>query len=170
MSIENDLKRMADANEVIAAKLTVLCEHMVHIGRAVEGVKCGQGQPGTDDTTSAQAPAPVAPVAGTVEQPATNTVPTPPVAVPPAPTAADAASTPSQPAAPAPIATPVTAAPQITTPEQLNTALVEEFKRLGSREPIDAVMKAEPFAVNGISDLAVEQYDALVAAIKAIPA
>jgi hypothetical protein len=51
------------------------------------------------------------------------------------------------------------------TPQQLNEVLVEEFKRLGSREPIDNVLREH--GVQSISDLDASQYDAVVAAVKA---
>lgn len=53
--------------------------------------------------------------------------------------------------------------------EELNAALVEEFKRLGnSREPIDKVM-LEKFNTQSIKNIKPEQYGELLAAVRAIP-
>ena len=63
------------------------------------------------------------------------------------------------------VITPAPAAPQMT-PEELNTALVAEFQRLGSREGIDGVM-AE-MGVTSITDLAADQYPVLLDKVKAL--
>ena len=47
----------------------------------------------------------------------------------------------------------------------MNDMLVAEFKRLGSRAPIDEVLKT--FGAVSITDLKPEQYDAVIAAVKA---
>ena len=52
------------------------------------------------------------------------------------------------------------------TPEQLNAALVEQFKRLGSREPIDAVLRDH--GVQSITDLDPTQYQSVIDAVKAV--
>ena len=103
MSIENNLKRIADALEALVAQKTVTAEQVAEV-------------------------------------------------ITPAPAA---------PAAPAP----APAAPQMT-PEELNTALVAEFQRLGSREGIDGVM-AE-MGVTSITDLAADQYPVLLDKVKAL--
>lgn len=52
--------------------------------------------------------------------------------------------------------------------DDLNAALVEEFKRLGSREPIDKVLRSEPFQVQSIIDLHPEQYQSVLDAVRAV--
>jgi hypothetical protein len=52
------------------------------------------------------------------------------------------------------------------TPEELNNALVVEFRRLGNREGIDNAM-AE-FGVTSVNDLKPEQYQQLLDKVKAI--
>ena len=69
--------------------------------------------------------------------------------------------TPAAPAAPSAPETP--AAPM--TPQQLNDVLVAEFKRLGSREPIDKVLTDH--GVQSISDLDPSQYQSVITAVKA---
>lgn len=53
------------------------------------------------------------------------------------------------------------------TAAELNEKLVEQFKRLGKRDPIDQVMR-EQFQVQSINDLPESQYQALVDAVAAI--
>ena len=81
---------------------------------------------------------------------------------PAAPAAPSAPETPAAPAAPSAPETP--AAPM--TPQQLNDVLVTEFKRLGSREPIDKVL--HDHGVQSISDLDTSQYQSVIAAVKAV--
>ena len=86
------------------------------------------------------------------------------------PAAGDPTPAPDKPAPPAPkTPTPPApgkpAAPALST-EELNAALVEEFTRLGSREGIDKVM-AE-MGVASINDLAAEQYQPLLDAVRAL--
>jgi hypothetical protein len=52
------------------------------------------------------------------------------------------------------------------TPEELNNALVVEFRRLGSREGIDQAM-AE-LGVTSVNDLKPEQFSVLLAAVQGI--
>lgn len=52
------------------------------------------------------------------------------------------------------------------TPEELNNALVVEFRRLGSREAIDNAM-AE-LGVTSVNDLKPEQFQPLLAKIQSI--
>ena len=74
-------------------------------------------------------------------------------------------------AAAAPAAAPVAAAPVAVvakSPEEMNTWLVSEFKRLGNnREPIDAAMSA--LGVISVTDLPAEKQPELIAAVQAIP-
>lgn len=58
-------------------------------------------------------------------------------------------------------------APPTMTAEELNNALVAEFNRIGSREPIDKVLR-EQYEVASITDLKPEQYQGLIDAVKAI--
>ncbi len=51
------------------------------------------------------------------------------------------------------------------TPEAMNAALIEEFKRLGGREQIDAVLKE--FGVTGVSGLNPSQYADVLAKVRA---
>ncbi len=60
-----------------------------------------------------------------------------------------------------------TPAPTITV-EQLNAALVEEFKRLGGRDGIDAAIKVLNNGNPSVTTLPPEQYAALIAAVKAL--
>jgi len=108
MSIENNLKRIADALEKIAANT--------------------EQRTGGNGETEAAAP----------DQPA---------AAPAQPAAA-----PAQPAA-----APMSA-------EELNAALVAEYNRLGSRDPIDEVLQS--FGVKAIGELEPEKYSQVVEAVK----
>lgn len=122
MSIENNLKRIADALEALVAQ------------KAGANVK-------VNEVVQQVAPAPVA------EKPV---APAPPAPVPPAPV----------PPAPVPPAAPS------MTPEELNNALVVEFRRLGSREAIDQAM-AE-LGVTSVKDLKPEQYNVLLTKVQGI--
>jgi len=141
MSIESNLKTLAENSTRIADALEGILNKMNHIGQA----------------TAPVAEAPAAPA-----QPAA--APTPPVAEQPAPTAPQA---PAQPAA-APQAPAAPAATPAMTPEELNNALVVEFQRLGGRDAIDAVIRE--FGAATITDLPAEQYQPLLAKVQAIPA
>jgi len=84
---------------------------------------------------------------------------------PAAPAAPEAPAAPAAPEAPAaPAAPEAPAAPM--TPQQLNEVLVGEFKRLGSREPIDKVL--HDHGVQSISDLDPAQYQSVIDAVKAV--
>lgn len=151
MSIEKDLKRMADAQETIAAKLSELCNRFEHIGAAVSSV-----------------PTPPAPTATQVPEPPKQPAqPAAPAEVPTPPAASPAATVPAAPtvASPSEVPTPPAAAPAMT-PEQLNAALVAEMKRLGSRDPIDNALKA--MGVSGIQELPAERYAELLNNVKAL--
>jgi hypothetical protein len=52
------------------------------------------------------------------------------------------------------------------TAVQLNDLMIKEYQRLGSREPIDAVLKS--FGVTGINDLDPSHYQAVIDALKAV--
>lgn len=181
MSIEKDLSRIATALETIAGKLD-------HIGQAVDVKKPQTPVVGTAtapvsstvtsaNVTASQAPEapkqpPVTPpspepVAGGASTPVT----TAPVAVvPPSPPAEPATLAPTtQPTISSlAVAASVPTPSVVMTPEQLNEALVAEFQRLGSREPIDTVMRAAPFNAQSITDLSAEQYAPLIAAVQAV--
>ena len=129
MSIESDMKRIADALEAIVMTLQQTVNPVVEVKA-----------PATPAAPAAQTQAPPPPA----QQPAQTQAPAAPVA----------------PAAPAFAAS--------MTPEELNNALVVEFKRLGSREAIDNAM-AE-FGVTSVKDLPLAQYQPLLAKIQAIPA
>lgn len=149
MPIENNIERIADALEALVSKLD-------HIGQAVQPAIAKPGYSSTmgkvEDTPVRVTPltAPVTPVPKPpVEQ--DTPVPTAPVVAP----------------------TPVVAPPPTTpvasmTPEDLNKALITEFQRLGSRDPIDVVMRAAPFNAQSITDLTPEQYAPLIAAVQAV--
>ena len=137
MSIENNLKRIADALEALVAQ------------KAGADVK-------VNEVVQQVAPAPVAekPVAPAPQQPVAPQAPAP---APQAPVA-------EKPVAPAPQA-PAPVAPSMT-PEELNNALVVEFRRLGSREAIDNAM-AE-LGVTSVNDLKPEQYNVLLTKVQGI--
>ena len=146
MSIENNLKRIADALEALVAGGTSLPATVAEVPK----------QP--------VAPAPVAVVSSTPVTPA------PVVAAPPVAPVAPATPAPIQ---QAPVVTPAAVGPSVAgalSPEELNAALVAEFTRLGSREPIDAVMRAAPFNAQSITDLTPEQYLPLINAIRTVSA
>ena len=137
MSIENNLKRIADALEaLVAQKVAQKAGADVKVNEVVQQV----------------APAPVAEKPVAPQQPVAPQAPAP---VPPAPVA----EKPVAPQAPAP------AAPSMT-PEELNNALVVEFRRLGSREAIDQAM-AE-LGVTSVNDLKPEQYNVLLTKVQGI--
>lgn len=133
MSIENNIKRIADALEALVQLQT--------------------------------AGANVTPV---VETPAT-----------PKPVEAVAAPTPSPTVTPDPVVAPTTApdvapvvsptpTPAAITVEQLNAALVVEFKRLGGREGIDTAIAALNGGNKSVTTLPPAQYQALIDAVKAL--
>ena len=96
-----------------------------------------------------------------------------PVAVPiPAAEVAVAQPVPAAPipaitAAPVATAAPVVAQPApVASVKEMNTILVSEFKRIGSREPIDAAMIS--LGVNGVAELPADKQQELIAKIAAI--
>lgn len=149
MSIENDLKRIADSLEKVARLMEGACEQSAKepattASSEVSGTPVAPPAPPKSEATGPAVSAPTPPAPPT--QGASETVPT----TPPAPPA------------------PATDVPAISTPEELNAALVEQFKRLGSRDPIDQIMRAEPFCAQGLGDLTVEQYGPLIEAVKKV--
>lgn len=84
--------------------------------------------------------------------------------------AAPTAPAPQAPAAPTAAAslseTPAAEAAPAMTPEELNKAMVVEFQRLGSREGIDKAMA--DLGVSSVTQLAVDQYQTLLDAVKAL--
>jgi len=143
MSLENNIKRMVDALEVIAKCIS---NPQVEI----------PAQP------AAVAPQPVAPVVQEVNPAPTSQPVAPPVQ-------------PVTPVAPVPITSGTSApgqsayfVPVVTTmtPEEMNAALVAEFKRLGGRDPIDQAMTQ--FGVTSVADLSGEMQQKLLATVRAI--
>lgn len=155
MSIENNLKRIADSLEGILAKLD-------HIGGAVS-------QSEVDEIVAPKPPVPPsAPSAAeTVTPPPGN--PTQNTTTPAAPVTPAPPVTETVPSA-APVSAPSTPpAPAATmTADELNAALVTEFKRLGKRDPIDAVLRE--FGVQSITELKADQYQAVIDKVKAVTA
>ena len=148
MSIESNLKTLADNSTRIADALEGLLAKMSHIGAAVQAEAPTAPQAPVAPAQPAAPQAPVAPA-----QPAA--APTPPVAAP------------AQPVPAAPQAPVAPTAPSMT-PEELNNALVVEFQRLGGREAIDAAIRE--LGATTITDLPAEQYQPLLAKVQAIPA
>jgi len=113
-----------------------------------------------NETENGIAPDVTAPVEAPAPAPAANT---PKMPAPPAPT-------PVAPAAPESSATPSTELPVVETegmtPVELNEALVEEFNRLGRREPIDKALKK--FGVSSINELDPSHYADVIAAVKKV--
>lgn len=107
-----------------------------------------------DTTTAAAKPVKKTPPAPVVEAPTAPVVP-----VPPAPVA-------EKPISPTPVPTAPAAPVATMTPEELNSALVIEFKRLGSRDAIDNAM-AE-LGVTSVNDLSPDQYQPLLAKVQGI--
>ena len=82
-----------------------------------------------------------------------------PLPVPDMPQPISVPTMPAPPAAPPPPAAGMTAA-------QMNTALMEELQRLGRREPIEAALAQ--YGATTVPGLAAENYDAVLAAIRAV--
>lgn len=151
MSLENNLKRIADSLEKLVKQGELSFAEKAAEAGLTDAV-------GSVEQTAAAAPAPSVqsesaseanPPAGAAA--AVNTAQ--PVAAPqPAP---------AQPAAPA--AAPVTA----LTAEEMNAALVAEFNRIGDRAPIDAVMQG--MGITGVAELPAEKQQELLTAVRAIP-
>ena len=160
MSIEKDLGRIATALEGILAKLD-------HIGTAVS-----QEQADTIVEAPKEAPKQTPPSpAPAADGPSTQATTAPAAEVPPPPPVEQATVAPTTssetviPAAPAQDTPP----PVVSmTADELNTALVAVFKRLGKRDPIDAVLRE--FGVQSITDLKEDQYAAVINKVKAIAA
>jgi pyruvate/2-oxoglutarate dehydrogenase complex dihydrolipoamide acyltransferase (E2) component len=140
MSIENNLERIASALESIANSV------------APVGDPIPVGEPLAQRVW---APRETAPVAEPVAEPAPA----------PAPVAEPAPAPVAEPA-PAPVAEPVAEPVAAMTVEELNTALVAEFKRLGGREGIDA--EIAKLGASSISEVDASQYAGLLNAVKAI--
>ena len=80
------------------------------------------------------------------------------------------ADTPAPPAPPADTPAPPAPLAAVMTVEELNAGLVIEYKRLGSREKITAIMGAAPYNAVSITNLTPDQFAPLLAAIQAVPA
>lgn len=155
MSIESNLKTLAENSTRIANALEAIVSKLGHIDAAVTEPAVPT-PPAAAATQVPEPPKQPAPPAAPAE------VPTPPAAspaatAPAAPTAASPSEVPTPPAA---------AAAPAMTPEQLNAALVAEMKRLGSRDPIDNALKA--MGVSGIQELPAERYAELLNNVKAL--
>ena len=148
--------------------LKTLAENSTRIATALEAIAARMEAPTAAALSPEALTPPAAPAAAQIPEPpkqpvADAAVPTPPAAspaatVPAAPTVASPSEVPAPPAAPAATVT--------MTPEQLNAALVEEFKRLGSRDGIDAALKE--MGVSGVQELPAEKYGELLAKVKAL--
>jgi len=162
MSIEKNIERIADALEALVGKLD-------HIGQAVDQAEADKIVEAPPAPKQPSTPQPPEAVAGGASTQATTA---PSATVPPSPPAEPVTPAPTtQPPVNTPAATAQVTPPSVAmTPEDLNKALVAEFHRLGSREPIDAVMRAAPFNAQSITDLSAEQYAPLIAAVKAVKA
>ena len=134
MSIEKDLKRIADALKANTEMLQKLYD-----------LKAGNAP--------VAAPAVAPPI-----QPVATPVPTSPVNAAPVPVA-----TPTQPTiAPTVAPAPVT----VMSAEEMNAALVAEFKRLGGREQIDATLTS--FGITSVNDCPAEKQQEVLTAIRAL--
>ncbi len=158
MSIENNLKRIADALEQLVSNTKGLTPSV-----SSEALEVATAAPPKPVSTPAVAVA-------TASTPATSA---PDAAAPPQPPAPPVTADPStQPQAPQediPAATvPVSEPTAVLTQEELNEKLVVEFKRLGGREKIDQAFKE--FGANNVVDLPVEQYGALLVHVQALVA
>ncbi len=137
MTIETNLNRIADALEGILGKLS-------HIDQAV---------------------APVITEADCVRKSEPEVLPKKVVKSKPSPAPAVEVTPPPPPAVE--VTPPPPPAVEVTmTPDELNAALVIEFGRLGSRNPIDTVMRE--MGVGSIHDLKPEQYSVLIEKVKAL--
>jgi hypothetical protein len=166
--IEDNLKRIADALEVLVYKLD-------HIGCAVTTAKKSEpvapviSQPTQDLTPAPAAPAPAAPAPAAPAPAAPAPAAPAPAAPAPAAPAPAAPPTPVAPVTPPPVQpapTTVAPAPVVNmTAEALNAALIVEYQRLKSRDPIIAAL-AEMKAT-AISEIKPEQYAELLAKVRA---
>jgi len=139
MTIETNLTRIADALEALVHKLD-------HIDQAVAPVK--KQEPVQVSTPAPVTPAPVTPPPTPVTPPPTPVAPVTPPPVQPAPTTV----------VPVPVVE--------MTPEELNAALVIEYNRLKSRDPIVAAMSE--LGATSIYDLKPEQYSELLSKVRAL--
>ena len=121
MTIENDLKRIADALEKIAT----------HVCNPQQVVNPTQN-------------APIVPQEQTQAPP-------PPAADTPPPPAAETQAPPAQ---------------TLKSPEEMNTILVNEFKRIGDRAPIDQAMQS--LGVTSVQSMTAEQQQQLITTVQAI--
>lgn len=142
MSLESNIKRIADSLEIIA--------------------KC-MSNPQVEAPQPAAAPAQTVAPAPLAQQ----TVAVPPAHIPPQNVPAPPQNVPAPPQPAAPVAAPV-AAPAVTamTDDDLNKALVVEFNRLGKREAIDQAMAQT--GITSCRGLSGEQQQALLAAVRAL--
>lgn len=143
MSIENNIERIANALEMIVEHLTPKVESTLNVGDVITTSEIVDGVITTSESVHGVSP------------------PAAPVAEPPAPV-----EQPPEPAHPAPDSPPagVMKAPAMTA-QELNGALVVEFRRLGSREGIDKAMA--DMGVTSVNDLAPTQYQQLLDIVKA---
>jgi hypothetical protein len=152
MSLENNLKRIADSLELIATSLDNLSAGAL-AAPAPNGTYVNENGDNCSkvDATNTPGAAPAPPAGQEASTAATSTG------------AQTAPPPPAQEASAAPAALEVTA---ILSAEEMNNALVAEFKRLGSREPIDQAMAN--LGVSSVVDLPADKQQELLAAVRAI--
>lgn len=156
MSIENNIERIATALEALVGKLD-------HIGQAAAAPV---EEPTTPKSTTPTPPQP-APVAAGASAPVTTA---PAAAVPQPPPVQQATPAPTTPAldnTPVALASAITAGDAATAAQELNNAIVVEFKRLGGRVEIDKIMR-DGYKAQSITDLTIDQYAPLLSAIQAV--
>lgn len=147
MSIETNLKKLADAAERIANILEAV--HAAPTATSVQAAPAASEQP---------APAPTAPVAPPAALNPQN------ASIPPAPPAA-----PTAPQAPAP-AQPAEQTPASLKPEDVNAVLVTEYQRLGAtpeaQQRVFGVLGE--FGAKGLSDLDPRNFQAVIDQVRGL--
>lgn len=138
MSLENNLKRIADALEAIAERMAQE-EIAVEVPKPETGVSTAANT--VEDATTPTTAATEAPKPPSMETP---TAPPAPITEPTAPPATESAT---------------------MTPEDLNAALVEHSGRLGGAEKIFGLMK-DTFGVDSITALDASKYGELIAEVE----
>jgi len=148
MSINSDLKRMADSLEEIVSLLKVMAPTTV----TATPITAAEGDP--------KIPFPAPHVAPIVAVAPVAVAPIAPVAVAPV---APVAVAPVAPVAVAPVAV----APIVLTDLEMNAAMVAELNRIGSRDMINSIMAS--LGVTTASGLTIEIQQNLLAQIRQIP-
>lgn len=168
MSLENNLKRIADALEKIAA--VAEATQFTGAGEAVtDAITAAKQDVAVPPAPKPEAAAPSAPPVNPAASQQTE------VAAPPAPTPSTSAEPAVAPVPPKTSAPPqaVPSAPTQSQPSmtaaELNKLLVKEYERLGNdRAPIDTAMRE--MGVQSVNDLKADQYQQLLDKVRAIPA